>query len=122
MRRMTGSNDTGRLAALPHSIERQKEGQSPHGFPPWPKPNYSMRARLLLSAACRQCESNGSLVSYLSTGAYSPRNLMKMKGTIFEIVYRRLVSRLGHNQTIGAIAHRLSHLIWIILHQRVPYE
>ncbi len=32
----------------------------------------------------------------------------KSKGTIFEIVYRRLVSRLGHNQTIGAIAHRLS--------------
>ena len=33
---------------------------------------------------------------------------VKAKGTIFEIVYRRLVSRLGHNQTIGAIAHRLS--------------
>jgi hypothetical protein len=31
----------------------------------------------------------------------------KSKGTIFEIIYRRLVSRLGHNQTIGAIAHRL---------------
>jgi hypothetical protein len=29
---------------------------------------------------------------------------VKAKGTIFEIVYRRLVSRLGHNQTIGAIA------------------
>ena len=36
---------------------------------------------------------------------------VKAKGTIFEIVYRRLVSRLGHYQTIGAIAHRLSHLI-----------
>ena len=44
------------------------------------------------------------------------------KGTIFEIVYRRLVSRLGHNQTIGAIAHRLCRLIWIILHQGVRYE
>src|ERR1700746_211850 len=31
----------------------------------------------------------------------------KSKGTIFEIAYRRLVLRLGHNQTIGAIAHRL---------------
>jgi hypothetical protein len=41
------------------------------------------------------------------------------KGTIFELVYRRLVSRLGHNQTIGAIAHRLCRLIWIILHQGV---
>jgi hypothetical protein len=44
------------------------------------------------------------------------------KGTIFEIVYRRLVSRLGHNQTIGAIAHRLCRLIWISLHQGVRYE
>ncbi len=46
----------------------------------------------------------------------------KSKGTIFEIIYRRLVSRLGHNQTIGATAHRLCHLIWIILHRGVAYE
>src|SRR6201984_1629000 len=46
----------------------------------------------------------------------------KSKGTIFEIAYRRLVSRLGHNQTIGAIAHRLCRLIWIILHRGVSYE
>jgi transposase len=46
----------------------------------------------------------------------------RSKGTIFEIVYRRLVSRLGHNQTIGAIAHRLCQLIWIILHRNVRYE
>jgi transposase len=46
----------------------------------------------------------------------------KSKGTIFEIVYRRLISRLGHNQTIGAIAHRLCRLIWIILRRGVRYE
>jgi len=46
----------------------------------------------------------------------------KSKGTIFQIVYCRLVSRLGHNQTIGAIAHRLCRLIWIILHRAVRYE
>jgi transposase len=44
------------------------------------------------------------------------------KGSIFEIVYRRLVVRLGHNQAIGAIAHRLCRLIWIILHRGVRYE
>jgi len=44
------------------------------------------------------------------------------KGSIFEIVYRRLVMRLGHNQTIGAIAHRLCQLIWIILHRGARYE
>ncbi len=47
---------------------------------------------------------------------------VKAKGTIFEIIYRRLVSRLGHKQTIGAIAHRLCRLIWIILHRGVAYE
>jgi transposase len=47
---------------------------------------------------------------------------VKAKGTIFEIVYRRLVSRLGHKQTIGAIAHRFCRLIWIILHQGVRYD
>jgi transposase len=47
---------------------------------------------------------------------------VRTKGSIFEIVYRRLVPRLGHNQTIGAIAHRLCRLIWIILHRGVRYE
>lgn len=47
---------------------------------------------------------------------------VKHKGSIFEIVYRRLVLRLGHYKTIGAIAHRLSQLIWIILHKGVRYE
>ena len=47
---------------------------------------------------------------------------VKVKGTIFEIVYRRSVPRLGHNQVIGAIAHRQCRLIWLILHQGVRYE
>jgi transposase len=47
---------------------------------------------------------------------------VKRKGSIFEILYRRLVPRLGHNKTIGAIAHRLCKLIWILLHKGVRYE
>jgi transposase len=47
---------------------------------------------------------------------------VKLKGSIFEIHYRRYVPRLGHNQTIGVIAHRLCRLIWKILHQGVRYE
>ena len=47
---------------------------------------------------------------------------VKTKGSIFEVVYRRLVPRLGHAQTIGAIAHRLCRLIWKILYQGVRYE
>jgi transposase len=47
---------------------------------------------------------------------------VKVKGSIFEIVYRRLVPRLGHKLTIGAIAHWLCRLIWIILCRGVRYE
>jgi transposase len=47
---------------------------------------------------------------------------VRTKGSIFEVVYRRLVPRLGHAQAIGAIAHRLCRLIWKILHQGVTYE
>ena len=47
---------------------------------------------------------------------------VKQKGSIFELLYRRYVPRLGHPQTIGLIAHRLGRLIWLILHQGVRYE
>ena len=47
---------------------------------------------------------------------------VKAKGTIFNVVYRRLVPRLGHAQAIGAITHRLCRLIWKILHQQIRYE
>jgi transposase len=47
---------------------------------------------------------------------------VKHKGSIFAILYRRYVLRLGHNQAIGVIAHRLCRLIWKILHQGVCYQ
>ncbi|HEV2383476.1 MAG TPA: IS110 family transposase [Terriglobia bacterium] len=47
---------------------------------------------------------------------------VKAKGSIFEMVYRRTVPRLGHQQTIGAVAHRQCRLIWKILRQGVRYE
>jgi transposase len=47
---------------------------------------------------------------------------VKYKGSLFQALYRRYVSRLGHNHTIGIIAHRLCRLIWKILHQGVRYE
>jgi transposase len=47
---------------------------------------------------------------------------VKAKGSIFELVYRRLVVRLGHAQAIGAIAHRMCRLVWKILHDGVTYE
>ncbi len=47
---------------------------------------------------------------------------VKVKGSIFEIVFRRLPPRLGFKQAIWAIAHRLCRLIWKILHQNVRYD
>jgi transposase len=47
---------------------------------------------------------------------------VKAKGSIFETVYRRTIPRLGHRQTIGAVAHRQCRLIWRILHQGIRYE
>jgi transposase len=47
---------------------------------------------------------------------------VKVKGSIFEIVFRRLLPRLGFKQAIWAIAHRLCRLIWKILHQTVRYD
>jgi len=47
---------------------------------------------------------------------------VKTKGSIFQVLYRRYVPRLGHQQTIGVIAHRLCRLIWKILHQAVQYN
>jgi transposase len=47
---------------------------------------------------------------------------VKTKGSIFQLVYRRLVVRLGHQQAIGAIGHRLCRIVWKILHDGVTYE
>jgi transposase len=47
---------------------------------------------------------------------------VKTTGRIFELMYRRLVVRLGHAQAIGAVAHRLCRLVWKILHDGVAYE
>src|SRR6266478_2478196 len=47
---------------------------------------------------------------------------VKVKGSIFEIIYRCSVPRLGHNKAIGVMAHRQCRLIWLILHQGARYE
>lgn len=38
-----------------------------------------------------------------------------------QIVFRRLTARMGYNQAIWAIAHRLCRLIWKVLHDIVRY-
>ena len=46
---------------------------------------------------------------------------VKTKGSFFEVLFRRLVPRLGYNKAIWAVAHRVCRLIWKILHQGVRY-
>lgn len=46
---------------------------------------------------------------------------VKSKGSVFQNLYRRLVTRVGHNKAIWAVAHRLCRLTWKILHQGVRY-
>lgn len=47
---------------------------------------------------------------------------IKYQGSIFAILYLRYVGRMGHNQTIAVIGHRLCRLIWKILHQGSRYQ
>jgi transposase len=47
---------------------------------------------------------------------------VRYKGSVFQILYRRYVARLGHQQTICIIAHRLCRLIWKILHEGIRYD
>ena len=47
---------------------------------------------------------------------------VKLKDSIFDIVFRRLLPRVGFKAATWAIAHRLSRLIWKILHEGVRYE
>jgi transposase len=47
---------------------------------------------------------------------------VKVKGSIFQVTFQRLLPRLGYKQAIWAIAHRLCRLLWKILHEGIRYE
>ena len=46
---------------------------------------------------------------------------VKAKGSHYQIVFRRLLPRLGYKQALWAVVHRLSRLVWKILHDGVQY-
>jgi transposase len=50
------------------------------------------------------------------------QSAVKVKGSIFEVTFQQLLPRLGYQQAIWAIAHRLCRLLWLILHKGVRYE
>jgi transposase len=71
------------------------------------------------SKSSRSPKGNRNLRRLLNQGAQCA---VKVKGSIFELVFRRIVPRLGYKAAIWAIAHRLGRLIWKILHEGIRYE
>jgi transposase len=90
----------GQLASWVGACPGAEESAGVNASPRRPKGNWQMR-RLLNQAA---------------------NAAVKYKGSVFQMLYRRYVPRLGHRKTVGVIAHRLCRLIWKILHQGVRYE
>jgi transposase len=71
------------------------------------------------SKSTRSPKGNRQMRRLLNQAAQSA---VKVKGSIFEMTFQRLLPRLGYKQAIWAIAHRLCQLLWLILHKGVRYE
>jgi transposase len=71
------------------------------------------------SQSTRSPKGNRHMRRLLNQAAQSA---VKVKGSIFEVTFHRLLPRLGYKQAIWAIAHRLCRLLWLILHEGVRYE
>jgi transposase len=69
--------------------------------------------------ATRSPKGNRQMRRVLNQAAHAA---VKVKGSIFELVFSRLKTRLPYQEAIWAIAHRLCRLVWKILHQGVQYE
>jgi hypothetical protein len=46
---------------------------------------------------------------------------VKKKGSHFQAVFRRLLPKLTYQGPLGVVAHRLTRLVWKILHDGVSY-
>ena len=46
---------------------------------------------------------------------------VKTTGSHWQVVFRRLLPRLGYQQAVWAVAHRLCRVVWKILHDKVCY-
>lgn len=71
------------------------------------------------SHSTRSPKGNKNMRRLLNQAAQSA---VKVKGSIFDVTFRKLLPRLGYKQAIWAIAHRLCRLLWLILHQGVHYQ
>jgi len=46
---------------------------------------------------------------------------VKTKGSHWQVVFHHLLPRLGYQQAVWAVAHRLCRVVWKILHDKVRY-
>jgi transposase len=72
-----------------------------------------------VSRSDRSPKGNRSMRRILNQAANAA---VKAKGSIFQDLYRRWVSRLGHQKAIWAVAHKLCRVVWKILHDGVEYQ
>jgi transposase len=71
------------------------------------------------SQSTRSPKGNRYMRRLLNQAAHSA---VKVKGSIFEITFKRLLPRMKYKSAIWAIAHRLCRLLWLLLTKRVDYE
>lgn len=72
-----------------------------------------------ISQSTRSPKGNRTMRRLLNQAAHAA---IKVKGSIFELVFSRLRTRMEYQEAIWAIAHRICRLTWKILHQGVSYE
>jgi transposase len=66
----------------------------------------------------RSAKGNKYLRRVLNQAAHAA---VAKKGCHFQVVFRRLLPRLGYKSAIWAVAHRLCRVLWKILHEGVRY-
>ena len=66
----------------------------------------------------RSAKGNKYLRRVLNQAAHAA---VAKKGSHFQVVFRRLLPRLGYKSAIWAVAHRLCRLVWKILHEGVRF-
>jgi transposase len=71
------------------------------------------------SHGSRSPKGNRNMRRVLNQAAHAA---IKVKGSIFEVVFQRLRRGLKYKEAVWAIAHRLCRLTWILLHKGVSYE
>ena len=67
----------------------------------------------------RSAKGNKYLRRVLNQAAHAA---VAKNGCHFQVVFRRLLPRLGYKSAIWAVAHRLCRVVWKILHEGVRYQ